>query len=68
MYAQNKLDIANIISMFERMDEISAIPLYSNYKADNLPLKICSLLDDAGEDEYVKCSFIYSDENLIATN
>ena len=60
--------IANIISMFGRMDEISAIPLYSNYKADNLPLKICSLLDDAGEDEYVKCSFIYSDENLIATN
>lgn len=51
--------IANITSRFGQMDEISAISLDNNYKEDNLPLKICSLLDDAGEDEYVKCSLIY---------
>ena len=49
--------IANITSTFGWIDEISAIPLYSNYKIDSLPLKICSLLEDSGESEYVKCSF-----------
>ena len=49
--------IANITSLFGWIDEISAIPILPNYKTDSLPLKICSLLDDAGESEYVKCSF-----------